>query len=450
VQRVGNRSPWGSYYYFKEKQVFNTTAPVTYGIPVLVMPFRDNAAVGVTTLDIIVSVLPNPTLEETVQAAKSKLAEMMREQRDLRDHAELRNEVQRFLKGSGKGRNAQSYANYLARGQRGELGDAWSAPPLTLWSPRPLVLQNGTVSLPPGAATAGGTVNLPLGMTMVPIDGETQVDAWWRLWNDPERYGLDRDKLAAVRIPFEIYWGISVTEARQVFRDRNLLGVALSKNLALGMDSRDVGTIVAAEAAERVDATDAYGRSFTDLIEKRKRQIGKNDWEWVTLSAWRGLAVTTIFGTPGIAETSSSLEADSLPEGVDLDEATAEAASAMAQIVDAFPAEFADRTAITAPAVLAGIGALAHLTMPWYKPDGDDPAPMTRAELISVLRSIKWAREPRYWEGVAAKRATTRDGSLGALSFAGGIKDSAHRVYDALHDPDSELGRKIRGKDKAA
>lgn len=132
---------------------------------------------------------------------------------------------------------------------------------------------------------------------------------------------------------------------------------------------------------------------------------------------------------------------------MDLDEAEAEVASVMAGIVDAFPKEFAARTAITAPAVLAGIGALAHLTMPWYKPDEDDPAPMTRAELMSMLRSVKWAREPRYWEGVAAKRATTRDGSLGALSFAGGIKDSAHRVFDALYDPSSELGRKIRGKD---
>jgi hypothetical protein len=429
---------------------FNTTAPVTYGIPVPVLPFRDNAAVGVTTLDIVVSVLPNPALEETLQDAKSKLAEMIREQRDLRDHADLRTEVQRFLKGSGKGRNVQPYASYIARGLRGELADAWSVPPLTLWSPRPLVFQNGTVSLPPGLTTAGGTVNLPLGMTVVAIDGETQVAAWWRLWNDPEYYRLDRDKLAAVRIPFEVYWGINVTAAQQVFRDRNLLGVALSKNLALGMDSRDLGTIVAGDAASRVEATDAEGRPFADLIEKRKRQIGKNDREWVTLSAWRGLAVTTIFGTPGIEATSRSLEADALPEDVDLAEATAEAASLMAGIVDAFPKEFGARTAITAPAVLAGIGALAHLAMPWYTPDEDDPAPMTRAELISVLRSVKWAREPRYWEGVAAKRATTRDGSLGALSFAGGIKDSAHRVFDALYDSQSELGKRIRGKDRQA
>jgi hypothetical protein len=430
---------------------FNTTAPVTYGIPVPVLPFRDNAAVGVTTLDIIVSVLPNPALEETLQGAKSRLAEMIREQRDLRDHADLRGEVQRFLKGSGKGRNVLPYASYIARGLRGDLGDAWSIPPLTLWSPRPLVFQNGTVSLPPGAVTAGGTVNLPLGLTMVAIDGETQVAAWWRLWNDPESFRLGRDELAAVRVPFEVYWGIDVTAAQQVFRDRNLLGVALSKNLALGMDSRDLGTIVAGEAASRVEAT-AGGVPFAELVERRKRQLGKNDREWVTLSAWRGLAVTTIFGTAGIEATSRSLEEDALPEGVDLAEATAEAASVMAAIVDAFPKEFRDRTAITAPAVLAGIGALAHLTMPWYKPDEDnpeDPEPVTRAELLGVLRSVKWAREPQFWEGVAAKRATNTKGELGALSFAGGIKDSAHRVFSALYNPSSELGKKIRGKAQA-
>ena len=117
-------------------------------------------------------------------------------------------------------------------------------------------------------------------------------------------------------------------------------------------------------------ATDPEGRRFAELIEERKRQIGGKDKEWVTLSAWRGLAVTMVLGTPGIEATSRSLEADALPEGVDLADARAEAASLMAEIVDAFPKEFAGRTAITAPAVLAGIGALAHLTMPWYKPEG--------------------------------------------------------------------------------
>lgn len=70
---------------------------------------------------------------------------------------------------------------------------------------------------------------------------------------------------------------------------------------------------------------------------------------------------------------------------------------------------------------------------------------MTKGELLQVLRSVRWAREPQFWEGVAAKRATTREGELGALSFAGRIKDSAHRVYDALLSPDSEPGRRIRG-----
>lgn len=275
---------------------FNTTAPVTYGVAVPVLPFRDNAAVGVTTLDIIMSLLPNPELEEKVETTKSKLADLLREQRDLRDHSELRAEVQRFLRGSAKGRNVPRYANYIARGLRGELGHAWSVPPLTLWSPRPLVFQNGTVNLPPGLATAGGTVNLPLGGALVAIDAETQVAGWWRLWNDPEHYHLGRDMLAAVQIPFEIYWGIDVTAAQQIFRDRNLLGVALSKNLALGMDSRDLGTIVAGAAAGLVEAT-ADGAPFASLVERRKRQLGKNDREWLTLSAWRGMAVTTIFGT---------------------------------------------------------------------------------------------------------------------------------------------------------
>jgi hypothetical protein len=187
-------------------------------------------------------------------------------------------------------------------------------------------------------------------------------------------------------------------------------------------------------------ATDADETPFTDLIERRKRQLGKNDPAWVTLSAWRGLATTTLLGTTGIEATSRTLEVDDL-DGADLDIAKDEAGPVMAAIVDAFPHEFRARSAITAPAVLAGIGALAYHTMPW----AEDVEPMTRTELLKALRRVRWAREPQYWEGVAAKRSTTRDGQLGGLSFADGIKDSAHRVYDALGDPGSDLGKRIRG-----
>jgi hypothetical protein len=411
----------------------NFTGPRASGHAVPLLPFRPGvAAVGVAPLSVIMSVLPDPALEEAAMTARSRLADAYRGQRAVRDHAALRAEVQRFLKGSAKGRNVGSYANYIAAGLRGDHGEAWSIPPLTLWSPRSLTFDNGSGYL-------------PLGGKLVAMDAETQVAAWHRINNDPEGYDLDPDVLDEVLIPFEIYWGIPVTAARQIFRDRNLLGVAMPKNLALAADSRDLGTIIAREAARLVKATDPEGRRFAELIEERKRQIGGKDKEWVTLSAWRGLAVTMVLGTPGIEATSRSLEADALPEGVDLADARAEAASLMAEIVDAFPKEFAGRTAITAPAVLAGIGALAHLTMPWYKPEEGDPAPMTKGELLQVLRSVRWAREPQFWEGVAAKRATTREGELGALSFAGGIKDSAHRVYLALLSPDSELGKRIRG-----
>jgi hypothetical protein len=411
--------------------VTNFTAARTAGVPVQVLRFRDKAALGVTTLSVVISVLPDPALEETAMNAKSKLADALREQRALRDHATLRDEVQRFLRGSAKGRNVKPYANYIANGLRGEFGEAWSTPPLTLWSPRSIHFE-------------GDSAYLPLGQKLVAIDGETQVAALHEIYNHPDAYRLDSDVLETVPIPFEIYWDIETIEARQIFRDRNLLGVAMPKNLALGMDSRDLGTIVAEHAATLVEATgtadDGDDIPFTELIERRKRQLGKADLAWVTLSAWRGLATTTLLGTAGIEATSRTLEVDDL-DGADLDVAKDEAGSVMAAIVDTFPHEFSARSAITAPAVLAGIGALAYHTMPW----AEDVEPMTRTELLKALRRVKWAREPQYWEGVAAKRSTTRDGQLGGLSFAGGIKDSAHRVYDALSDPGSELGRRIRG-----
>ena len=46
-----------------------------------------------TTLGVVISVLPDPALEETAMNAKSKLADALRGQRALRDHATLRDEV---------------------------------------------------------------------------------------------------------------------------------------------------------------------------------------------------------------------------------------------------------------------------------------------------------------------------------------------------------------------
>jgi hypothetical protein len=126
-----------------------------------------------------------------------------------------------------------------------------------------------------------------------------------------------------------------------------------------------------------------------------------------------------------------------MPTGVGIDTATSAVPSLMARIIRELGPAFAARSAITAPAVLGGIGALAHRATPW----STEKPQFTQEQVIDVLSEVHWEREAKYWNGVAAKLTAS-----GGLSFAGGVKDSAYRVCEALVNGDSELGRRIRGR----
>jgi hypothetical protein len=86
--------------------------------------------------------------------------------------------------------------------------------------------------------------------------------------------------------------------------------------------------------------------------------------------------------------------------------------------------------------VLAGIGIAAHQVTTW----ASDGFTLREDELSTLLKPVRWEREARFWDGVAA-RANDR----GVLNFGGGAKDSGGRVADALLRPESEYGRRIRG-----
>lgn len=100
-----------------------------------------------------------------------------------------------------------------------------------------------------------------------------------------------------------------------------------------------------------------------------------------------------------------------------------------------FP-DFTRRGAITAPAVMAGLGVLLNRATPWCDPNHA----MSYETVEHLLAQVRWEREPAYWDGVCASV-----GASGRLNFSGGVKDSAGRVAGSLLDPNSELGRKIRG-----
>ncbi|MDA5281536.1 hypothetical protein [Streptomyces sp. Isolate_45] len=101
--------------------------------------------------------------------------------REPDDYARMRAEVQRLIgtPRSPKGQNVVSYADYIAAGLKGEYGNAWSIPPVTLWCRRPLTIDPAT-----------GASYLPIRNGLIAIDGETQVTALHRIKKYAGAYGL--------------------------------------------------------------------------------------------------------------------------------------------------------------------------------------------------------------------------------------------------------------------
>ncbi|MFG2295585.1 DNA sulfur modification protein DndB [Streptomyces sp. NPDC048603] len=399
---------------------------VVEGTQVTVMPFREDAVVGTISLPALLQIVPSPRREEDQKSLKAASGKM-------RQHAEIRAQVQRTLKATAKGKNAGSYADYIAAGLSGALGDAWSTPPITFWHADRLAAISE--ELIPGSGLRN--ITIAPGATVVAVDGETQLTAWHDLYNDPESFGLGYPQLAAVRIPFEMYVGLAASDARQIFHDRNVLGVDVSKNLSMSMDQRDLATRLTHRLTETVKV-EINGRSepFSKLVDASKRQVGKTATEVVTLSALRALVVAALYGRSGLSRSSETVQEEDLPAGTDAELVERVLTPMLSGLISDHLRHFTERSAITAPAVIAGIGVAAHHTTPWA-----DPAhAMSADDLHRLLAGIRWEREPVYWDGVAAKTGTT-----GRLNFSGGVKDSGGRVADAILYPATESGRKIRG-----
>ncbi|MEV6307405.1 DNA sulfur modification protein DndB [Streptomyces sp. NPDC051840] len=225
---------------------------------------------------------------------------------------------------------------------------------------------------------------------------------------------------------------------RVIFYDRNVQGVAVAKNLAMSMDQRDFATRLAHRVAEAVKV-DIDGRlvPFTKFVNATKRQVGKADPEVVTLSALRALVITSIYGKGGLSRSAETVHEDELPEGTTPEQVERSVVPLLSGLIARNAGHFLSRTALTSPAVLAGLGIAAHHTTAWADPSHA----MSADALDQLLADIRWEREARYWDGVAAKAGTS-----GRLNFSGGVKDSGGRVADALLYPATEPGRRIRGQ----
>jgi DndB-like DNA-sulfur modification-associated protein len=395
-------------------------SPPPIGVTLQMIPFRGYAAVGVARWGDISRLIPDPLWTES--AAGQRNAD-----RRGREYSDLRATIQRVLKGTAKGRNVYDYARYIAAALRGERGHAWSTPPLCLWSSEPLAEIDGQ----PYARV------MPLSSHLIAVDAETQVAALHLLAEDPEKYRLTATQVDGLMVPYELYWSISIKDARQIFHDRNWHGVPVAKTLALSMDGFDQATTLTQRLLEDVQVTvDGEKKLLGSVVNMVKRQLTATSPEWVTLSGLRSLVVTTMLGRPGIVATANAVTTADFPDDVEEEQVAKEVVQILGATIERFNTQFAQRTAITTPACLAGIGVAAHRTTSWCT---EEPK-LTQADLLAMLEDVVWERRADVWDGVAGRRT-----AKGGITFGGGAKDSGGRVADAILLPGSALGQQIRG-----
>ncbi|UFS99586.1 DNA sulfur modification protein DndB [Nocardia huaxiensis] len=395
--------------------------PVTTGLPVYLTPLRPTVAIGAIDIENLLYLVNDPAEIEQEAARTRKSGHAQSE------YSRLREMVQRMVgtAASPKAKNVGNYADYIAAGLSGALGNAWSIPPITLWSRRPLEITPET-----------GQAYFPIRDGLIAIDGETQITALHRIRKNLTAFGLETIDFDSTRIAFEIYHGISALEARQIFHDRNNKGALVDKSLAMSMDMRDFGTTITQQLVDSTIVTiDDRQAPLSDFILTGKRQVAASAKEWLTLQGLRTLVVTTLLGTNGIHAASADVDPSDLAGQPDAASVKREIVELLSDFLRTNAALFHHKTAITAPAVLAAVGAVLHRQTTWTT----DPLPATLTA-ADLLRDVKWQRDAAHWAGIAAK-VTDR----GTISFAGGARDSGHRTYEALNNPASPIGRQVRG-----
>jgi DNA-sulfur modification-associated len=394
------------------------------GQPIPAVALGEHEAMAVMTVGQLLAVVPDPR--------KSEDPKEVAHDPTLAAYAGVRNEVQRAVQGA-KAKNAVAFARYLIEGLRDER--PWIVPAITLYHPLPLE----SVALPNGLVL----LVLPYGDFFVAIDGETQRIAWQ----------LVAQELATVlgqRVKVVIHHGKDERVARQGFYDLNTREVKPNAALAIGMDSMDLATKITRRVMEESLVLREGG------VNLQRRQLRRSDKELMTISGLRTGVVTTILGAPGLQVGSRPIDPTHPNlEGVDPDVLGNAVVDVWTALLEALKQELKPErradSVVSAPAILAGLGVLAHHAVP-KPPRKEGVSGWNVAEVLDHLDGVNWDRtyiadqsadqavKASPWEGIAGKFTPAGSFSIG------GPKEVGYAVADALENLNDEAGRKIRSR----
>jgi len=288
-------------------------------------------------------------------------------------------------------------------------GQDGMAPPIVLYTENVLASENDEL-----------TLLVPWDVTLVAIDGETQLAARFEASN------IDDDTKKEF-VPVLICHGRPVKWARQVFHDLNLLAIRPNAAIGLAMDNRDPITYVVRQVEQNVPF-------FKGRINTVRRQLRGSDAEVLTITALRNACVTLAKGIGGVQYGTRPvpIDRDIVPQ---LTKVAIEWFQGVTSIVGA-AIENRVQSVASASSVMAAIGAVGH---PLVDIANDAERAKRRTELLDLLRQIRWDKG-KTWEGIAGKFTPK-----GNFSIAG-AKDTSYAVYAALTDATSDGYTRIRAE----
>lgn len=326
--------------------------------------------------------------------------------KELQDLLGVREEVQRLFEGAKK-RNVQPYSEYIIGLANGDDG---ITPVMTLYSAFELSVDerdDGTAF-----------IQIPWDQRLVAIDGETQLAA------RHEAANLEPSTKQEF-VPIYVCHGKDELWARQCFHDLNTLAIRPNTALSIGMDARDPLTRVCREVERRVPFL--VGR-----VNKVRRQLRGTDTEITTIAALRGACVAFAKGINGVQYGARPVPIDD----ADIGTVEARAIEWFEALTSALGPVLEDRegNVTSSPAVLAALGAVGH---PLSYIDDAAERHIKCRDLANDLRQVAWSRG-KIWEGIAGKFTPKGTFTLG------GPKETAHAIYAALTNPNSDSFRRVR------
>ena len=330
-----------------------------------------------------------------------------------------------FAVEGAKAKNARRFAEYLIEGHAGDR--PWITPPITLYHLNELK----RVELAAGVRA----LVLPHGDFLASIDGETQRIAWGYAAHQ-------QPALLQQRIPLVIHHGKQ--RSAMPGRASTISIRARSSRTRASPSPWTRWTPPTAITRAMIESSDV----IRDRINLRRRQLRRKDDDVLTISALRTGIVTTILGEPGLQIGARPV---GLPEGTELEHVEAAVVHVWSAVLDHLeeeldPTRRAD-VVVSAPAILAGIGVLAHHAVP-QPPRREGVSSLSVDEVLERLNGVMWEREYEKPDGT---KKSPWDGIAGEFTPAGrfsigGPKEVGHAVAKALKDIASAEGQQIRGR----